>query len=112
MGAGKYDHRLDLLAPTSTKDGRGGDETTYASVGKVWAERTDIRDAERVEAAQVGLTVTARFVVRSSSTTRQLDGTWQLECRGLRYSITGLKDLGRNEEREITAAALKVAVVP
>lgn len=108
LSAGERDRRVRLWRFAPTKGPRGGAVDGWADAGKVWASKVDIRDAERVAASQVGTTVTARFGVLASSLTLALDASWQLELAGVRYAITGVKEVreGGLRGREITAAAL------
>lgn len=109
LKAGDLDRRVSLWRPTPTIGPRGGEVPGWTYAGTVWASKADIRDGERVAAAQVGSIVSARFRVRWSSLTVSLDPSWQLELDGVRYAITGAKEIGRREGREITANALAEA---
>lgn len=108
LAAGDRDRRVQLWRSQPTRGPRGGEVPGWADAGKVWASKVDIRDAERVAAAQVGTTVTARFGVLVSSLTLALDASWQLELDGVRYAISGVKEVREDSlrGREITASAL------
>lgn len=105
LEAGKLDRRVTLLRSTTTTDDFGGEVHAWEEAGKVWASKQDVRDAERYSAAETGATVTTRFQVRSSSLTRSIDARWRLQCDGLEYEIDAVKEIGRREGVEITAAA-------
>jgi hypothetical protein len=49
--------------------------------------------------------ITTRFRVRWSTFTAGITPKDRLICEGVEYDITGIKDIGRREFREITAAA-------
>lgn len=104
--AGELDRRLALFSPIAGKTPLGADQTTFAPAGKVWAKKVDVRDGERIQAQQVGEAITSRFTVRWNSRTSVITAGWQAEHRGVRYAVTGAKDVGTREDREITAVAL------
>ena len=109
MNAGDLDRRVSLWRPTPTIGPLGSEVPGWTYAGAVWASKQDLRDSERVAAAQVGTVITTRFQVRRSSLTAALDPSWQLELDGVRYAITGAKEIGRREGRELTANALAEA---
>jgi SPP1 family predicted phage head-tail adaptor len=80
-------------------------EPTWADLVTVWASKQDIRDAERIRAAQTGASVTARFQVRWNMMTAQVTVQDRLICEGRTYAIVATKELGRREGLEITASA-------
>jgi SPP1 family predicted phage head-tail adaptor len=88
-----------------TKDALGAIVEEWQDMTSVAAVKTDIRDAERVAAQQVGSTVTSRFVIRWSERVDDLTPRDRLVERGREYNIVGLKELGFHQELEITAAA-------
>jgi SPP1 family predicted phage head-tail adaptor len=105
MSAGARDHRITLLRKTAGKDAFGGEIEAWAPLcPDVWASKTDLRDAERIRAQQVGAVMTTRFVIGWSPETAALDAGDQVACEGKRYAISGVKDLGTRRDREITAA--------
>lgn len=104
--AGELNRRAVLMAPTTEPDALGGEVTSWSEVGQVWAQKTEIRDAERVQAAQIGTAITTRFVVRWSSLTRQVAENWRVRCDGVLHSVVRAKEIGLREGVEITANAL------
>lgn len=106
LASGDLDRRLTLLRPVRGESPTGGEIIDYHEAGTVWAGKRDVSDAERVKAEQVGSTLTTRFVVRWSSLTTSLASGWQVKTGGVRYAVTGVKEIGRREGREITATAL------
>jgi SPP1 family predicted phage head-tail adaptor len=105
MEAGNLDRRVQFRRFTLIDDGFAQVESwvDYGSV--VWAERRLVSDREQVAAAQVAARITARFLVRWSGLTGAITPKDRLICEGREYDITGVKEIGRREGVEITAAA-------
>lgn len=112
LRSGDLDRRVTLMSPEVTKDDLGGEVTTWREVATVWASKTDVSDAERVTAAQVGTQISSRFKVRWSQTTRAVAENWRVRCDGLLYSVVHGKEIGRREGVEISAHALPATVTP
>jgi len=106
LRAGDLNRRAMLMAPTTEADALGGEVTTWSVVGTVWAQKAEIRDAERVQAAQIGTAITTRFVVRWSSLTREVAENWRVSCDGVLHSVVRAKETGFREGVEITANAI------
>lgn len=104
IGAGQLDRRVTLVSVSATNAGTGYTETT-TTLGKVWASRRDVSDAEKATAGTVEGTVRARFIVRSSSLTRGLKPKDRLTEGGKVFQIIGIKEVGRRDVLEITAEA-------
>lgn len=104
IGAGHLDRRVTLATVAATNTGTGYTETA-TTLGKVWASRKDVSDAEKAAAGTVEGTVRARFIVRSSSLTRGLKPKDRLTEGGLVFEIVGVKQVGRRDMLEITAEA-------
>ena len=71
----------------------------------VWASKEDVSDVERVRAQQVGAEITTRFRVRWSEAVSRFDATGRVLFDGREYAVSGVKEIGRREGLEITAAA-------
>ena len=78
---------------------------SWGTLAIVWAERMTISDGERWRAGEVGSRITDRFRIRWSSDVSDLDPTDRIAWEGRTYEIHGVKELGRREYLEITAAA-------
>ena len=105
MEAGKLDRRVQFRRFTASDDGFATVQA-WADYGlPVWAERRLVSDREQVAAAQVAASITARFLVRCSDLTGAITPKDRLICEGREYDITGVKEIGRREGVEITAAA-------
>ena len=106
MLAGRLDRRVTLMrqgAPTD--DGYTTQPGAWAPLATVWASKQDVRDAERVQAQQVGASITTRFQIRYSSQVADLSPRDHLTCEGRTYAISAVKEIGRREGLEITATA-------
>jgi SPP1 family predicted phage head-tail adaptor len=106
MKAGDLDRRVALLARVETKNGFNEVVETWPEPGlKVWASYEPVKDAERVRAAEVAASITARFQVRWSTALVALDPTWRLAFDGRSFDIVAVKEIGRREGLEISATA-------
>jgi SPP1 family predicted phage head-tail adaptor len=105
MQAGELDRRIELRRATTVTDATGGETRTWFAIATVWASKQDVRDAERVRAQEVGATITTRFQIRWSSDVADLDASDELVCEGRTYAIEAVKEIGRRDGLEITAAA-------
>lgn len=105
MKAYNFDRRVQFQRPASVDDGLQ-QVATFADHGEpVWASRRDLSDAERAAAGWIEATVATRFVVRSSSFSRDLNPKDRVICEGLTFDIQGIKQVGRRDFLEITGTA-------
>lgn len=106
QGAGKLDRRVQFRRAQMIDDRLQSREAWVDHGSPVWAGKVDASDAERLRAAQVQATISARFTVRWSPFTVDLTPKDRLVCEGREYDITGIKETGaRREFLEITCAA-------
>jgi SPP1 family predicted phage head-tail adaptor len=105
MQAGPLDRRLQFRRATITDDGLAKSETWADHGSPVWAAKADVSDGERWRAGEVAAHITTRFRVRWSLFTAGITPKDRLACEGRSYDITGIKEIGRREGLEITAAA-------
>jgi SPP1 family predicted phage head-tail adaptor len=116
IAAGKLDRRITIRRQAQARDAYGElvkDELghpvlEWCDMTTVWASKTDIRDAERIAAQQVGSTITSRFQIRWSERVDDLTPRDRLRypaISGPEWNITAVKEIGRREGLEITAAA-------
>lgn len=105
MQAGKLDRRVALRRASTTTDATGGEVAAWETFATVWASKKDVGDAERVRGQEFGASITSRFQIRYSSAVAGVDETCELVCEGRTYGITAVKEIGRREGLEITAAA-------
>lgn len=104
-GAGELDRRVTLERYGITRDEWNNPIEGWINLATVWASRHDVSDTERLRGAEIGSTLTTRFVIRWSAQVADLNTKDQLSCEGLEYGIVGVKQLGRRAYIEITAAA-------
>lgn len=102
MEAGKLDRRITIERFTATTDEVGGETQAWTGVAEVWAAVEPISDGERWRAAEVAASVTTRFRIRWGQGVTVED---RIGYDGRTYDIVGVKEIGRREGQEITAAA-------
>lgn len=105
LPAGKRDRRLKLQRAHTQKNSLNEDVHTWVTLATVWAEKLDVSDGERVQAAEVGANLTTRFRILYSSTVADLNPRDRCVLGTLVFDIVGVKELGRREGLEITANA-------
>lgn len=105
IAAGQLDRRVQFQRATLTDDGLSKVETWADHGSAVWASKSDIGDGERWRAGEVAAHITTRFRVRWSLFTAGITPKDRLTCEGREYDISGIKEIGRREALEITAAA-------
>lgn len=106
MIAGPLDRRIVIERWDDTgTDAFGETVVRWLHVATVWANVEDIRDSERYRAQQVGSDVTTRFRVRWRFSIEQLNPKDRIIAGGRHFNVTAVKQIGRREGLEITAAA-------
>lgn len=103
--AGDLDRRVQFRRSSLVDTGMSKTPVFANLGGPVWASKFDVSDSERMRAAEVQASITTRFRVRWSPFTAGVTPKDRLVCEGVDYDITGIKEIGRREFREITAAA-------
>ena len=104
MHAGRRDRSVQFRRATLAHDGLSSAETWADHGSPQWASKRDVSDGERYRAGEVAASLTARFQVRYSIFTAGITPKDRLECEGRTYNIVGIKEIGRREGLEITAA--------
>lgn len=104
--AGIFDRRISIWRGEEVDNGLSTVAGEPAEIGKRWAKKQDVSDAERVRAAQNAQELTTRWTVRSDALTRTITGGDILKHKGIAYGVTGTKE-GREREDviEITTVA-------
>lgn len=105
MRAGKLNRIVQVQRATVTRGALGSVETWADHGDPFRAEKMDLSDAERWRAGEVAAHVTARFRVRWWTFTAGITPKDRLVCEGVTYEITGIKEVERRRELEITVAA-------
>lgn len=105
MQAGEFDRRITIERYSATTNDFGEEVGAWTSLATVWAAKADIRDSERFIAQQVNSTITTRFVIRYLTKLTDLNPKDRLTHKGMLYGIVAVKEVGRREAIEITAAA-------
>lgn len=106
MKAGKLDRRILIEKKAVVQNDLGEEVETWTTLATVWGSKQDISDGERVAAAEVSATITTRFRIRYSSAVAVVNpGDHRLSYDGKIWDIWGVKEIGRREGLELTAAA-------
>lgn len=105
MDAGKLDRRITIEREVTTRNEWNEPTSTWTVVGTVWASKEDVSDGEKLRAAEVGATITSRFRVLWSGITAGITPSDRLVYARRVFDISGVKEIGRREGFEITAAA-------
>lgn len=100
--AGELDRRITIERGVDTLDSFGGVDRSWSAIATVWAKVTPISDGERWRAQEVAAEVTTRFLIRWGAGVLPTD---RIRYAGAVYEISGVKEVGRREGQEITAAA-------
>lgn len=105
MSAGERDRRIVIQRATTSTNAFGEEIPTWATLATVWAKRTPVMDGERWRAGEVAATITERFLINWSSTVASVSAKDRISYNSRIYDIAGVKEIGRRESIEITAAA-------
>lgn len=105
MDAGKLDRRITLQRYGITYNEDNEPVEGFSDLATVWASVQYASDGERVRAAEVGATITIRFQIRYSSTVAGVNPKDRVVYDGKVFDISAVKELGRSEGLEISAAA-------
>lgn len=105
MEAGALDRRITLQQYGITYDGDNQPIEGFTDLATVWASVQHASDGERVRAAEVGATITIRFQIRYSSVVATVNPKDRVVYDGKTFDISAVKELGRREGLEISAAA-------
>lgn len=108
ISAGKLDRRIALQRYMETRDDFNNPVLTWAALATVSASKEDIRDSERMAAQETGSEITTRFQIRWSTAVADLNTKDRLEFpidSGRYFNIVAVKEIGRREGIEISAAA-------
>lgn len=105
MNYGDLDRAIQFQREVVTNTGNGV-VSDWQNLGEPEpSARTDASDAEKAAAGTIEGIVVSRFVVRSSSFTRDIRPKDRFTTEGQVFSVTGIKQVGRRDYLEITAEA-------
>ncbi len=105
MFAGKLDRRITLQRASVTTNEYGEEVPTWLTLATVWASKKDVSDGERIAAAEVAAEIGTRFQIRWDSSWSDLSPLDRVVYDGRTYNISAVKEIGRREGLEISAAA-------
>jgi SPP1 family predicted phage head-tail adaptor len=104
-GAGELDRRITIQRATVTRNEFNEPIESWGDLTTVWAKRRDASAAESYRAQEVGAEITTRFTIRWSMTAATVNPSDRVSFEGRLYNITAVRDVGRNQWREIDAVA-------
>ena len=103
LAAGKLDRRITIQRATITRDAYNEAVQTWADLATVWASYEPVSDGEKFRAGERASAISARFVIRHSSTVADVNPADQLIFKGQVHQILGVKEAeGRGVGIEIT----------
>jgi len=105
MDAGALDRRITIQTYAITRNADNEPVEGFTDLATVWASVNYVSDAERVRAAEVGASISVRFQIRYSATVAGIDAKDRVVFEGKTFDISGVKEIGRREGLEISAAA-------
>lgn len=108
MKKGELNRRIAFWRAELVDDGTATVEGPPVQIGKRWAKKRDVSDAEILRAAQLGQDLSTRFTVLSDSFTRTITARDIIKLGAAVYYVTGTKEvdaLRRNDGIEITCSS-------
>lgn len=105
MTAGELDRRITIQTAQKTANALNEPIETWVMLATVRAKKTDVSDGERIRAAGVSAEITTRFLIRWSQAVSVVTANDRVLFAGRAYDIFAVKEVGRREAIEITAAA-------
>jgi SPP1 family predicted phage head-tail adaptor len=105
MRSEKLDRRITIERYGVTYNDDNEPTEAWAALATVSASVQYASDGEKVRAAEVGATISVRFQIRYDSTWADVNPKDRVIYEGKTFDIIGVKELGRREGLEISAAA-------
>ena len=106
MSPVRFDRRIQARRFGLGDDGFQEEEVFTDHGDPIWAARVDMNASEKADAGWVNATLATRFVVKSTSFTRDLTAKDQIASGGLEYEIIGISEIGRRYQLQIDCVAL------
>ena len=104
-GAGDLDRRITIQRTTTTLNDFNEPIETWTNYVTISAKCSDPSSAERYRAQEVGAEIDMRFTIRWSPDVRDVNPRDRVLFDGREYNITGVRNIGRLQWREIVAVA-------
>jgi hypothetical protein len=95
VAASWFRFRLEVLRAATVRSAGLNTPVPAAAtppLGVCSADKWDVSDGERVAAAAVSASITARFLVRTSTLTRAIAPNDRVRVAGVTYDVTGNKE--------------------
>lgn len=105
MDAGRLDRRIVLKRRKTGANSYGEPVDQWSTLAEVAASVIPVSDGERWRAGETLASKLCRFTIRWSARVSALDPRDQIEYGGRVWDIQGVKEIGRRQFLEITAAA-------
>jgi len=106
MRSERLDRQITLQRGVYERNGMGElVATSWRTLVVVWASKRDVSDGERIASAEVAAQIGTRFQIRWDSSWADLNPKDRVLSDGRTYEIVGVKEIGRREGLEISAAA-------
>lgn len=105
MDAGRLDRRITILRDAPVNNSFNEPVSVWGDHAIVWAGFKPVSDGEKWASGQTLASAIVRFTVRWSSQVSDVDPRDRITFDGRTYDILGIKEVGRREYLEITAAA-------
>jgi SPP1 family predicted phage head-tail adaptor len=102
-GAGKLDRRIVIQRATVARNSLNEPLETWSTYATLWANRKDATAGESYKAQEVDAELSARFLIRSSATTRGITPNDRVSYGGDTFNITQVREVQRNRWIEIDA---------
>ncbi|WP_298618648.1 phage head closure protein [uncultured Zoogloea sp.] len=102
LEAGDLDRLVTIERFSATVDAFGGEVKAWSPLATISAQVRPVSDGERWRAGELGAEATVRFRIRWGLGVTVFD---RVVWEGRAHTISAVKELGRQEGQEITAAA-------
>lgn len=103
MRAGRLDRRLILQRKTLIENDFGEPTATWTTIATVWAEKREVRGAERYAASQSVAQIDIKYRIRYRRGLTPLDAF--VDEDGRVFDIAAVLEIGRREGLEIHGTA-------
>lgn len=105
LQAGDLNRRITVQRATLTANAFNEQVPAWSLYANLNAKKDDATAGESYRAAAVDAEISCRFTVRWSTLTAAIDPTYRIIFRGVTYEITGVRDRGTNQWRELDCVA-------